>query len=361
VSNPDPLSPAALWSSLTSCGLASQERAGALRVEELSPGLGLSKVLRVHVQDAAWILKIPDWGGESLIAPRDPRVGERERLIAEAGIAERLPAGLAMAPVSAIERRGGRTWMWMRDLGPWLAVRWGPRAARRAAERCALLHELYLGAPDLQELPWLGREEYAAYAHHVPQARRNLGALAGDARWADLLPADSIPRLREALDMEPWLMAEMRRLPPTFVHGDFHIRNLGFSPEGSLLAIDWANFGIAPLGSDLAAFLSVYRLFGGRAGDDAALERSLLDAYVSEVERIAGRRGLRGPIERAGHLWHLLWGLHLRLGPGLTALLGDHIAAGEDRRRAALDVRSGCLRALAGLSALPVANARGAE
>jgi hypothetical protein len=359
VSDSDPLSPAELWDSLASCGLAS--RGTALRVDDLSPGLGRSKVLRVQVQDSPLILKIPDWGGASLIAPRDPLVGERERLIAEAGIAERLPAGLAMAPVLAIERRGGKTWMWMRDLGPWLRVRWGPRASRRAAARCALLHDLYLGARDLRELPWLGREEYAAYAHHVPQARRNLDALADDGRWSDLLPAGSVPQLREALDLGPRLMEEMRRLPLTFVHGDFHIRNLGFTPNGALLALDWANFGIAPLGCDLAAFLSVYRAFGGRAQNDAAVERSLLDAYVTEVERAAGRRGLRGPIERAGHLWHLLWGLHLRLGPGLTALLGDHIADGEDRRRAALDVRSGCLRALAGLSTLPVANARGAE
>ena len=148
------------------------------------------------------VLKIPDWGGASLIAPRDPRVGERERLIAEAGSRDACRWG----------SRWRRSWRSSGGTGgrgcgcaiSALARRSVGARARRAgaAERCALLHELYLGAPDLRELPWLGREEYAAYAHHVPQARRNLDALAGDARWQDLLPADSIPRLREALDME---------------------------------------------------------------------------------------------------------------------------------------------------------------
>jgi hypothetical protein len=55
---------------------------------------------------------------------------------------------------------------------------------------------------------------------------------------------------------------------------------------------------------------------------------------------------------REAFLWHLTTGLHLRLGPGLTALLEGRISGEDKRHRAAEDIREGCRRALAGLDLL---------
>jgi hypothetical protein len=356
----DPLSHEELWLSLDRCGFLGSRFRGISRVEDLSPGLGRSRIFRIGLEretggsgaGSTLILKIPNWGGDSLVDPRDPLVLRRELLVSESGLAGRLPGGLAMPALLGTDCRGEQIWMWMSDLAPWFAAPWTPRRAHRAAAGCALFHELWCREPDLRELPWLGREEYAAYAHHVEAGHRNLDALGQDPRWADLLPAEAVPRLHRSLDLTPWAIEEMRQLPASFAHGDFHLRNLGVYADGTLLVVDWACFGLAPLGCDLGAFVSVYRLFGGVATDGPKLERSLLDVYVAEVERLARQDGLREPISRAYHLWHLTWGLHLRLGPGLTALLQDFIPDEKERQRTAADIREGCLRALAGLDEL---------
>lgn len=358
---PSDLLPAqAVLASLERCGLLSAGYRGVDRVDDLSSGLGRSRVFRVTLTPApggrgpggTMILKILEMAQESLVDPRDPLLSQREALVAESGIAGRLPGGLAMPPVLAVDRQGEQPWLWMGDLAPHLALEWTPRHAVQAARGCALLHELYQREVELRDLPWLSREGYAAYAHHVDQAHRNLEALPGHERWRELLPAAVIPRLHRGLELLPRAVERLRSLPHTFVHGDFHVRNLGLYPDGTLLALDWACFGVAPLGCDLATFISVYRLFGGRVEDPAGFERSLFEAYLAEVERIAGRGGLREPIAQAVHLWHMTWGLHLRLGPGLTALLEGYIQQEEERARAAADVREGCLRALAGLEVL---------
>jgi phenylacetate-coenzyme A ligase PaaK-like adenylate-forming protein len=348
--------------SLDRCGLLSASYRGIGRIEDLSSGLGRSRVFRVVLAPergsggrcGTVILKILELARESLVDPRDPLLARREVLVAESGIGGRLPAGLAMPPVLAIDPRSRdeQPWIWMGDLAPYLALSWTSRRALQAAQRCALFYELYRREPELRDLSWLGREGYAAYAHHVEPAHRNLEALTGDERWRDLLPPAAIPKLHRSLDLLPRAVERLRSLPPTFIHGDFHIRNLGLYPDGTLLALDWASFGIAPLGCDLATFVSVFRLFGGQEEDLEQLEHSLFEAYLAEVERIAGRGGLREPISQAVRLWHMTWGLHLRLGPGLTALLEGYIQDDEERTRAAADVREGCLRALEGLEVL---------
>jgi hypothetical protein len=55
---------------------------------------------------------------------------------------------------------------------------------------------------------------------------------------------------------------------------------------------------------------------------------------------------VRTTVGRAAGLWHLTWGLHLRLGPGLDWLL-RRPDQGSAEAAAASDIREGCVRALA--------------
>jgi hypothetical protein len=72
----------------------------------------------------------------------------------------------------------------------------------------------------------------------------------------------------------------------------------------------------------------------------------MIEAYAGAIERIEGRSGLKRKIARAIGLTHVTWGLHLRLGPGLTALFGNYISDEEARRCAATDIEEGVQRAL---------------
>ena len=156
-------------------------------------------------------------------------------------------------------------------------------------------------------------------------------------------------RLRRALDLTPAAADALRRLPPTLIHGDYHVRNIGIGGGGGLTVIDWANTGIAPLGSDVAVSLSVYELFGGRGGSPS-VDRRAIDSYADAVSTLDGV-DRRADVERAVQLWNLTWGLHLRLGLGLSALLENWILDPAELRRSIADVVSGVDRGLAALDA----------
>ena len=328
------------------------------RIDDLSPGIGSSRVFRVTATTfgkgadgaASYILKVPDWGAPTLVQPDDPLVPYRERLFIESGIAEWIPAGMRVPKVLGIDRVGERTWLWMEDVGPAVAITWNEELVAYAARRNALLHETYLRKQSaLAELEWLQKHHYAAYAHHVPAAHRNLDACRAHRLWSGLFSQYEIQELHDALARSADAVRELRTLPVTLTHGDFHIQNLGFDSDGTLVALDWAHIGIGPLGGDVATLSSLYHAMGGVSSSDGQrLERTLIRAYTEELERRTGQDQIAALVERVCTLWHRTWGLHLRLGPGLTALLRDEHDA-PWKRRTADDIYEGCARVIGDL------------
>lgn len=319
--------------------------------EDLSPGIGTSRVFRVVIESpglGSLILKIPDWGGKTLLDPRDRWLPYRERAFFGSGLATRLPVGLRAPNVLRIEEREGRTWIWMEDLGSCLERTWCLDDAMEASQRSALLYATYRDEGEtLAGVDWLEREGYAAYVHHIPRAHENLDRVSAHPAWSQLFSPNEIIQLHYGLDASGEALAELRRLPLTLVHGDFHIRNLGFDPQGNLVCIDWAHVGLAPLGSDIAVLASLYHAFGGASdADTTELDREIVAAYAAELERLTGETSLFAAIGRAFALWHVTWGLHLRLGPGLSSLLGIISRQDAEGDNAARDIREGCKRAL---------------
>lgn len=143
-------------------------------------------------------------------------------------------------------------------------------------------------------------------------------------------------------------MAELRRLPPTLIHGDFHIGNLGRDPDGTVVAIDWAHAGIAPLGSDVAVLISLYAALGGIGDFHSGLESAAIEAYCDQLAETGAVTAvsLHDAVWRACGLWNLTWGLHLRLGPGLDWLLRRPDPHSADAIREAADIHHDCLRAV---------------
>ena len=96
----------------------------------------------------------------------------------------------------------------------------------------------------------------------------------------DAVPAD--PRLRAVWARRGELMAALDAVPMVLSHGDFHAGNL-VARDGTTVVLDWATFGVAPVGADLAylalstltdpvpAYLDAGRM--DAAGTDAAAVR----------------------------------------------------------------------------------------
>ncbi|MFC1416680.1 phosphotransferase family protein [Streptacidiphilus cavernicola] len=320
-----------------------------LAVQDLSPGLGRAAVLRVSTtaadgRPAQWIVKIPDWGNGSLLDSRDSQLDRREARFFASGIPGLLPSGLATPPDVGLLRHDGLTWIVMRDVGAALRRPWDPAAARALAARTALLHAPGAAHPDLLDTPWLEREGHAAYAHHIPSGHDNLDALADDPRLSTLFTAEQVRALHACLDAAGQLDALAAGLPATLVHGDLQPLNAGLDGDGTLLLIDWEHVGVGPVGFDLGTFVSLYRAFGGSGSLD---EQQLLAVHGDALSELAGA-DLRPAVARGFAVAHLSWGLHLRLGPGLTAVRqGAHGESPEELAPHLDDIRSGCLRALA--------------
>ncbi|MFI6423463.1 phosphotransferase family protein [Promicromonospora sp. NPDC050880] len=320
-----------------------------LSVRDLSSGLGQAAVLRVAVAapDAGaslWIVKVPAWGRQSLLDSRDDGLDEREGRFFRSGLPGLLPDGLTTPPDATVLSHHGRAWIIMRDVGAVLQRSWTPQAALVAARRTALLYVPGESRPDLLDAPWLEREGYAAYAHHRDTGHENLDALAHEPLLRTLFTAEQVRALHACLDASDSLVTRAKGLPATLVHGDLTPRNAGLDPAGDLALIDWEHAGVGPVGFDLGTFVSLYRAFGGHGELD---EPALLDAYGRALSELVGS-DLRAEAALGFATAHLTWGLHLRLGPGLTAARqGLYRAAPPAERAAHLDdIRSGCLRAL---------------
>ncbi|ORT57251.1 aminoglycoside phosphotransferase family protein [Streptomyces sp. CB03238] len=320
-----------------------------IAVRDLSPGLGQAAVLGVTVEVGIgaepenWIVKMPWWGHRSGLDARDASLGHREALFLDGDLPGRLPSGLALPADTAVVRHDEAVWIVMRDASEVLLRPWVPTSALTAARLMASLYVPGAGAACL-DTEWLERDGGNAYAHHVPAGHANLDALAGDERLRHLFPGAEVDALHRLLDRADAVTALARRLPSTLVHGDFHPRNAGVADDGTMTLIDWEHVGVGPVGYDLGTFASLYRAFGGVGYLD---ERELLAAYATALSEVAGV-DLRGHAAVGFATVLLTWGLHLRLGPGLTAVREGFLGEGpEDIAPHVEDIRLGCRRALA--------------
>jgi aminoglycoside phosphotransferase (APT) family kinase protein len=108
-----------------------------------------------------------------------------------------------------------------------------------------------------------------------------------------------------------WFLSALDHLPQTFSHLDFHRRNLLIRKRADnqeeLVAVDWANCGIGPIGADLALAIGMSCIFF--EWEPAAvreLEVATLEAYLAGLRDEGWDGDLR--LARLGYLaWIALW------------------------------------------------------
>ncbi|MDX6262314.1 MAG: hypothetical protein QOH84_4002 [Kribbellaceae bacterium] len=172
----------------------------------------------------------------------------------------------------------------------------------------------------------LGRFGLNEFEHAEWFARRILrDRLAGDeqgAGWARLVLEDRLPAgLRRDCgvlwERRDELMDELDRLPQQVVHGDAHPVNLLGREGDEVVAVDWEQFGVGPLGFDLGylvvstetaidVLLAAYQS-GSRSTwpTDAVRRGAVLTAAITVVARAAWSLRQAEPgdhVERLGRL-----------------------------------------------------------
>ena len=107
-------------------------------------------------------------------------------------------------------------------------------------------------------------------------------------RWAELLAraAERFPqiltrgrtgRLRDLPEAVAAARERLRVGPAAWCHGDAHLDNVLWRPDGTAVVLDWCNAAIGPPAVDLARFSS--------EGIDGRMQSTLVAAYVRELRR----------------------------------------------------------------------------
>jgi hypothetical protein len=172
----------------------------------------------------------------------------------------------------------------------------------------------------------LGRFGLNEFEHAEWFARRILrDRLAGDengAGWARLVLEDQLPAGLRRDCGALWerryeLMDELDRLPQQVVHGDAHPVNLLGREGDDVVAVDWEQFGVGPLGFDLGylvvstdaaigVLLPAYQSWSRSTWTPDAVRRgAVLTAAITVVARAAWSLGQAEPGDHVERLCRL--------------------------------------------------------
>jgi len=244
----------------------------AIRAERIGEGYGLDGVVaRVTILGdagahgtlvAKWCR--PDAGALETRFYREtaPRLGlERPRLLA-----------------SVVEERAAI--LLLEDIAPAMQgdaiVGASPSQADRVVDAIAAFHARGRAVRDEPAVAWLPRWGRDAALHAQRAAERLprfVGRFGGELAPAVLAVADGLAeRVLAAYE-------RLARAPTTVVHGDLHLDNVLFAPDGTPVVIDWTHAAIGPGAVDVVRLL----VEGLTPAARRALEGRLLARYVDAL------------------------------------------------------------------------------
>jgi hypothetical protein len=218
-----------------------------------------SYVLKRFAYDGDWIMR----------ATRD--TGGRASQAWVSGLLNRLPPCIDHAVVGSA--RDGDGWaLLMRDVGAHL-IPPGDGPITVGQQRLFLEHMAAMHAAFWEDARWRDarfgfislREHYLELSPAVgARELRDPNPIPGmiERGWR-MLPAvvapDVVAAVRALFDDPTPLVSALSAFPPTIVHGDWKLGNLGLTdgPEPRTILLDWAVVGVAPPVTDLGWYLAV--------------------------------------------------------------------------------------------------------
>lgn len=221
-----------------------------------------------------------------VVDPRHHAYWERQALVAESGVVARTP-GVRAPAVLGVERDTGGITLRMAEVVP---AGWTPEALAGALGRFA--------ACSVAEPAWGARNIL----------RDRLKTVEDRGGWSTLGADPTITQLWNRRETALAVLDELPRVP---THGDAHPANLLGRDADDVIAIDWEQFGLGPIGFDLGYLLLatdtplddvVAAYGGGRCG------AVLVAAYtgISRAAWAVGRVGAGEHLERLGRLAEVL-------------------------------------------------------
>jgi hypothetical protein len=191
----------------------------------------------------AGVWRTPDRLVVKRLIPGDERPSRyaywrRQAEVAESGLLERT-TGLRAPQCLKVESDPEGITLWIEAVDP------GPVATHEAAAALGRF-----GLNRLKPESWFARRIL----------RDRLADDAPHGGWAlcstaDALPADVRRSCHLLWTRRREVMAELDRLPQQLIHGDIHLPNLLRRDGDDVIAVDWDQFGIGPLGFDLGYLL----------------------------------------------------------------------------------------------------------
>ncbi len=233
--------------------------------------------------------------------PSDLWYWQRELLVAQSGLAARLP-GPVKAPRFYRLDSQPESWLWMEHIqdvrpGPWTLESFKFAARELGRWNGALV----LAGPPPDE-PWLARQHYRTWLNQVDPERH----------WSfPLLLKHVSAELRARWD-QLWserdeFFGVLEALPQVFCHADAQRRNLAIRPvrdqAAELVVLDWGNCGLAPLGVEMSMLVFGNLVLGEWPSAAAReLDTAAFAAYVAGLKD-AGWQGEAATVRLAYLAW----------------------------------------------------------
>ena len=257
------------------------------------PWSAIRKVLR---RPDAW--KTNDW--------------RREADVYSSGLLGDLPPGIVAPQLYATVDIGDEVHLWLEEVIESEPV-WPLARYETAARDLGRFNGAYLLERQVPSGLELRRDWLAKWA--ASASERSLAAL-DDPAFRDhelvriALPRALLDRVRAIIDLRTRLFAAIEPLPATLSHLDAWRANLLSRDRNGVtqtVAIDWSVLGLAPVGQEIAVFVTGARVWLGVTGDDAAALGDLsFRSYVAGL-RDAGWSGREADVRLGYAASAALW------------------------------------------------------
>lgn len=315
-------------------------------IDELTRGVSGSHVFRVHVdtstaEASTVIVKVSTPGAQGIRIDAGGSIS-RELSVYDVPLTAHAARYVMRPKLLARGESAEMSWMMLEDVGPALDVEWDVSHALTAMRAVATLDVGEI--VDKRSVDWFSPREHHAFEHHIDAARDSLERLRNtpDLKF-ELGEQIDLDAIVLCLDTARAAASELDDSRHGFQHGDLNNSNMGFDEHGALMLVDWAQAGLAPIGSDVAVFLSGFLAFGGTRGALSQMEFDEL--VIAEFSKHYAGSGMDDDIRRVVDLWTTSWAVESRLGVGLPAAWQMDQTT-PARAFIVADVREGLLRAV---------------
>ncbi len=273
------------------------------RLRFLRPSIGRVRGLRAEYQGSRGARTIRLVVKEPRGATRTGLAGAGRR---EVGVYQSLAAQLPLSTPALIAGAPTGDWLLLEALQPVRdATHWLAEDYHTAIDALSSLHDRFwdLGE-DLDAFPWLSRPIDADFEIHVTAAAQAIDRIVAEGQPAPLAGVPErmhvLARLTTSAEQ---VVAPLRDVPRTFLHGDYWPGNIAVLRNRSQVVYDWQLAGVGPGIVDLLVFLTKSEWWFGQ------LPMSSQEIVALYRSNLASRLGVVWSDEDWERLWDhaLMW------------------------------------------------------